>query len=165
MLPDAISKGFSGRAELRSLPRRSALAGRVCLSGLRGKRLGMRRGRAHTFECLACGRQTSITSSTALHRSKCPLQMWFWAEHLATTHSNGMTDSNSLRNLASSTGRLGFWRRGSVARWLIRTVPFWREWLKSIRPRFCSGRQSLRPWKGRKDRYCRSCRSGGQDRH
>ena len=71
--------------------RRSALAGRVCLSGLWGKRLGMLRGRAHTFECLACGRQTSITLSTALHRSKCPLQMWFWAEHLATTHSNGMT--------------------------------------------------------------------------
>jgi hypothetical protein len=43
------------------------------------------------FECLDCGRQTSVTAGTALHRSKLPLTTWFWAAHLMTTHSNGMS--------------------------------------------------------------------------
>jgi len=56
-----------------------------------GKRAGLLRGRAHTYECLDCGRQTSITSGTILHRSKLPMQVWFWAAHLMATHSNGMS--------------------------------------------------------------------------
>ena len=39
--------------------------------------------------CLDCGRQTSITAGTAMHRSKLPLTAWFWAAHLVATHSNG----------------------------------------------------------------------------
>ena len=39
--------------------------------------------------CLDCGRQTSITAGTAMHRSKLPLTAWFWAAHLMATHSNG----------------------------------------------------------------------------
>ena len=31
------------------------------------------KSRAHTFECLGCGRQTSITAGTVMHRSKLPL--------------------------------------------------------------------------------------------
>src|SRR5438045_6832895 len=49
------------------------------------------KSRAHTYECLGCGRQTSITAGTAMHRSKLPLTTWFWAAHLMTTHSNGMS--------------------------------------------------------------------------
>jgi hypothetical protein len=49
------------------------------------------KGRAHTHECLDCGRQTSITAGTAMHRSKLPLTVWFWAAHLMATHSNGMS--------------------------------------------------------------------------
>lgn len=56
-----------------------------------GKRAGLLRGRAHTYECLDCSRQTSITSGTVLHRSKLPMQVWFWAAHLMATHSNGMS--------------------------------------------------------------------------
>src|ERR1019366_828097 len=37
-----------------------------------------------------CGRQTSITAGTAMHRTKLPLTTWFWAAHLMATHSNGM---------------------------------------------------------------------------
>ena len=46
--------------------------------------------RPRLFECLDCGRQTSITAGTAMHRSKLPLTTWFWAAHLMATHSNGM---------------------------------------------------------------------------
>lgn len=56
-----------------------------------GRRYGSLRSRAHTSECLDCGHQTSITAGTALHRSKLPLQTWFWAAHLMATHSNGMS--------------------------------------------------------------------------
>jgi hypothetical protein len=51
----------------------------------------MLKSRAHTYECLDCGRQTSITAGTVLHRSKLPMSMWFWAAHLMATHSNGMS--------------------------------------------------------------------------
>ena len=46
--------------------------------------------RPRLYECLDCGRQTSITTGTAMHRSKLPLTVWFWAAHLMSTHSNGM---------------------------------------------------------------------------
>jgi len=49
------------------------------------------RSRAHTYECLDCGRQTSITAGTVMHRSKLPLTVWLWAAHLMATHSNGMS--------------------------------------------------------------------------
>ena len=49
------------------------------------------RSRAHTYECPDCGRQTSITAGTVMHRSKLPLTVWFWAAHLMVTHSNGMS--------------------------------------------------------------------------
>src|SRR5229473_3180539 len=47
--------------------------------------------RAWTYECLDCGRQTSVTAGTVMHRSKPSLTAWFWAAHLMATHSNGMS--------------------------------------------------------------------------
>jgi hypothetical protein len=49
------------------------------------------KSRPRLHECLDCGRQTSVTAGTAMHRSKLPLTAWFWAAHLMTTHSNGMS--------------------------------------------------------------------------
>ena len=56
-----------------------------------GIRTAPLKSRARTHECLDCGRQTSITASTVMHRSKLPLPVWFWAAHLMATHSNGMS--------------------------------------------------------------------------
>jgi predicted RNA-binding Zn-ribbon protein involved in translation (DUF1610 family) len=56
-----------------------------------GGRAVLLTSRARTHECLDCGRQTSITAGTAMHRSKLPLTVWFWAAHLMATHSNGMS--------------------------------------------------------------------------
>ena len=58
------------------------------------------KSRPRLFECLDCGRQTSITAGTAMHRSKLALTAWFWAAHLMATHSNGM----SARQLAGQLG-------------------------------------------------------------
>src|SRR5450755_4220461 len=49
------------------------------------------KSRPRLYECLDCGRQTSVTAGTAMHRSRLPLTTWFWAAHLMTTHSNGMS--------------------------------------------------------------------------
>lgn len=68
----------------------------VCGNG----RAAALKSRAYTYECLDCGRQTSITAGTALHRTKLPLTVWFWAAHLMSTHSNGM----SARQLEDQLG-------------------------------------------------------------
>jgi len=56
--------------------------------------------RAYTYECIGCGRQTSATAGTMMHRTKLPLRVWFWAAHLMATHSNGM----SARQLQQQLG-------------------------------------------------------------
>jgi predicted RNA-binding Zn-ribbon protein involved in translation (DUF1610 family) len=49
------------------------------------------RSRAWTYQCVGCRRQTSVTAGTAMHRSKLPLTVWFWAAHLMATHSNDIS--------------------------------------------------------------------------
>ena len=48
-------------------------------------------GKPFTFECAACGKQTSVTARTIMHGSKLPLLVWFWAVYLMATHSNGIS--------------------------------------------------------------------------
>src|SRR5450756_1860967 len=57
------------------------------------------KSRAYTYECSSCGRQTSITAGTAMHRSKLLLTTWFWAAHLMATHSNGMSAQQLMGQL------------------------------------------------------------------
>jgi predicted RNA-binding Zn-ribbon protein involved in translation (DUF1610 family)/transposase-like protein len=47
--------------------------------------------RVLTFRCAGCGKETSVTAGTILHRSHLPLTVWFWAAYLMATHSNGMS--------------------------------------------------------------------------
>ncbi len=54
----------------------------------RGWRL---KGKAWTWECASCARQTSVTAGTIMHASKLPLHAWFWAMYLMGTHSNGIS--------------------------------------------------------------------------
>jgi hypothetical protein len=58
------------------------------------------KSRPRLLECLDCGRQTSTTAGTVMHRFKLPLTTWFCAAHLLATHSNGM----SARQLADQLG-------------------------------------------------------------
>ncbi len=48
-------------------------------------------GKPFTYECAACGKQTSITAGTIMHGSKLSLTVWFWAAYLMATHSNGIS--------------------------------------------------------------------------
>ena len=52
--------------------------GFVCPACGEGRAVALK-SRPRLFECLDCGRQTSLTAGTAMHRSKLPLTRWFWA--------------------------------------------------------------------------------------
>jgi len=64
--------------------------GFVCpeCNGCRGWALQRRRA---TWECRECGRQTSVTAGTIMHRSHLPLRTWFIAAHIVASHSNGIS--------------------------------------------------------------------------
>jgi Transposase zinc-ribbon domain/ISXO2-like transposase domain len=64
--------------------------GFVCptCGGVKGWELSTKR---FTWECAGCGRQTSVTAGTVMHRSKLPLSLWFAAIHLLSSHSNGIS--------------------------------------------------------------------------
>jgi transposase-like protein len=52
--------------------------------------------------CRACGHQTSVTAGTVLHRSRVPLQQWFWAAYLLTTQTPGVSATQLQRQLGLS---------------------------------------------------------------
>jgi len=64
--------------------------GFVC-PGCGGRKAWELHGKRFTWECAACGRQTSVTAGTVMHRSHLPLKTWFMAVHMVTSHSNGIS--------------------------------------------------------------------------
>lgn len=55
------------------------------------------------WQCKRCGRQTSPTARTVLHRSRVPLTQWFWAAYLATTLTPGLSAVQLQRQLGLTT--------------------------------------------------------------
>ena len=51
------------------------------------------------WQCKSCGHQTSVTAGTALHRTRMPLTLWFWAAYLVTTHTPGLSALQLQRQL------------------------------------------------------------------
>src|SRR5680860_999752 len=72
------------------LARRRWPEGFVCpaCGGAKGWAL---KGKRFTWECAACGKQTSVTAGTIMHRSHLALKVWFTAIHIVTSHSNGIS--------------------------------------------------------------------------
>src|SRR5258707_3263 len=83
-----------------------------------GTRAALLKSRAHSYECLDCGRQTSLTAGTAMHRSKLPLTVWFWAAHLMATHSNGMS-AVQLEAQLGITYKTAWWLAQKLRRSMI----------------------------------------------
>lgn len=61
------------------------------------------------FECCECGRQTSLTAGTIMHKSKLPLRTWFWAIFLVAYDKRG-------RSALAISGLLGISYRSA---WLM----------------------------------------------
>src|SRR5271155_5189671 len=86
-----FQKAFADEASCASfLFKRRWPAGFVC-PACGKRRANALKTRPRLFECLDCGRQTSLTAGTVMHRSRLPLTTWFQDAHLMTTHSNGMS--------------------------------------------------------------------------
>ena len=86
-----FQKAFADEASCATfLFKRRWPAGFVC-PACGKRRANALKTRPRLFECLDCGRQTSLTAGTVMHRSRLPLTTWFQAAHLMTTHSNGMS--------------------------------------------------------------------------
>lgn len=49
------------------------------------------KGKRFARECSACGKQTSVTAGTVMHRSHLSLRTWFITAHIVTSHSNGIS--------------------------------------------------------------------------
>lgn len=50
-------------------------------------------------ECSGCGRRTSPTAGTVLHRSHVGIQEWFWAAYLVATHTPGFSAKQLERQI------------------------------------------------------------------
>jgi transposase-like protein len=55
--------------------------------------------RRHLWVCTACGRQTSITAGTVMHKTRLPLRTWFWAAYLVATFHPGISAKQLQRQL------------------------------------------------------------------
>ena len=60
--------------------------------------VGAETGR-HLWICTACGRQTSITAGTVMHKTRLPLRTWFWAADLVSTFHPGISAKQLQRQL------------------------------------------------------------------
>ena len=90
-VPPGVRGAFPGRRRLRPAPCGAALGQGLRVPRLRrDEGLGAEGGRCRR-ECADCGRQTSVTAGTVMHRSHLPLRTWFLAAHLMATHSNGIS--------------------------------------------------------------------------
>lgn len=60
------------------------------------------------LRCRTCLHETSLTAGTVMHRSKQPLQVWFWAAYLVSTQTPGMSALQFQRQLGLSRYETAF---------------------------------------------------------
>src|ERR1035438_5063234 len=67
------------------------------------------------FACAKCDRQASVTAGTIFHKSRMPLQKWFWAIFLMATSSKGVSMRNLQKHLRIKSYR-AVWLMGHKIR-------------------------------------------------
>ncbi len=73
----------------------------------------------HSFECIRCHRQTSVTAGTLLHRTKLPLTIWFWAAYLMATHSNDISALQLQKQLGIGSYRSAWMLAAKLRRAMV----------------------------------------------
>jgi transposase-like protein len=58
--------------------------------------------RRRLWQCCRCGRQTSVTAGTVMHKTHLPLTLWFWSAYLVSTHGPGISALQLQRQLGIS---------------------------------------------------------------
>lgn len=71
--------------------------------------------RRKVFECYACRTQSSVTAGTIFHKSRQPLQKWFWALFLIATSKKGVSMLYLQRQLGIKSYRAA-WLMGHKIR-------------------------------------------------
>ena len=56
----------------------------------------------HVYECKQCGLQAYPTAGTVMHGSHLPIQEWFWAAYLVSTHTPGLSAKQLQRQIGCS---------------------------------------------------------------
>lgn len=56
----------------------------------------------HVYECKHCGLQAYPAAGTIMHGSHLPIQEWFWATYLVSTHTPGMSAKQLQRQIGGS---------------------------------------------------------------
>jgi hypothetical protein len=74
---------------LQGTPVQIALAGWFYLPGVRGWFHQL--PRRNLVQCKACGRQTSVTARTVMHRTRKPLRVSFWAIYFVANDKRGLS--------------------------------------------------------------------------
>jgi hypothetical protein len=62
-----------------------------CVNGCADKMYLVKKRRGAVYECKKCGTQSYVTAGTIFHRSRQPLQKWFWAIFLMSTSKKGVS--------------------------------------------------------------------------
>ena len=55
--------------------------------------------RPRILRCRHCGHEVSLTAGTVMHRTRIPLQVWFWGAYLVVTQTPGMSARQFQRQL------------------------------------------------------------------
>jgi transposase-like protein len=72
-----------------------------------------------TFGCKGCGKETSVTAGTIMHRTHLPLGVWFWAACLVATHSNGMSAKQLQKQLGLGSYKSAWLLCGKLRRAMV----------------------------------------------
>lgn len=64
--------------------------------------------RPRVLRCRSCAADTSLTAGTVMHRSKQPLEKWFWAAYLVTTSTPGVSALEIQKKLGISRYETAF---------------------------------------------------------
>jgi predicted RNA-binding Zn-ribbon protein involved in translation (DUF1610 family) len=89
--------------------------GFVC-PGCGGSKAWRLESKPWTYECAGCGRQTSVTAGTIMHRSKLPLATWFWAAYVMATQPNGISALQLQRELSLGSYKTAWLLCGKLRR-------------------------------------------------
>ena len=57
------------------------------------------KNRPTVLRCRNCQADTHLTAGTVMHKSRTPLQIWFWAAYLVTSHTPGVSATQFQRQL------------------------------------------------------------------
>lgn len=86
--------------------------------GCQGERWGLVKTRK-LYECRKCWKQMSVTAGTIFHKSRIPLQKWFWAIYFMATSKKGVSALHLQRQLGLGSYRTAWLMMHKIRRAMV----------------------------------------------